>query len=60
MDYNTGKPQLRNQLIKKIQEVREVLRANHEAFAASTSSVIRSARLSIEVGGGGRFENVLH
>ncbi len=34
MVYKTGKPQSRNQLLKKIQEVSEMLRANPEAFAA--------------------------
>ncbi len=58
--YKTGKPQSRNQLIKKIKEAGEVLRANPEAFVASTLSVIRRARLCIEVGVKERFENVLN
>ncbi len=51
MVYKTGKPQSQNQLIKKIQETTEVLRANPEAFVASTLSVIWRARLCKELGG---------
>ncbi len=60
MVYKTGEPQSRNQLIKKIQEASEVLGANPKAFADSTSSVMRRARLCIEVGVGERSENVLN
>ncbi len=52
MVCKTGKPQSGNKLIKKIQEASEVLRANPEAFRASTLSVIRRVQLCIEVRGG--------